>query len=258
MVYSSSHTHHTGQAPMVWLTCYRSTWMEPFFAFHSHRPRRSQPRQTRCSRGHERACLDYLYYGHFGVCFQSSSKDTIWLRQICQQGDNPVLSSTGLPMTASPLNILANLQICSCTELPSLSLREYSLLRSCSLFAQVFFETDQTVINFLQTTTGSSGSPSRYSNEGSMHRQYNECQSIISTSSKFCNILHLLIGWSMFYARNYWPQSFSHQYHAALLFPSGIVRTLQKSNGKWLGGLCHFRLPHNGKRLHVLATKNCL
>ena len=77
-------------------------------------------------------------------------------------------SSTGDPITASSSKISVSCRMCSCTDSPSLSLREYSLFRSCSLLAQVFFWNWSD--SFLQTATGSSGSPTKYSNEGSTDR----------------------------------------------------------------------------------------
>ena len=44
-----------------------------------------------------------------------------------------------------------------------------------------------------------------------------ECQGSFSMSSNLCDILNLIIGWSLLCARNYGPQFFSHQHHDSIV-----------------------------------------
>ena len=77
-------------------------------------------------------------------------------------------SDTGSSITDSDSNVSVIDLMCFYTDSPSHRRNEYNLRRSSSLFAHDFFW--NWLANFFHTSTGLSGSPIRYNNEGCTER----------------------------------------------------------------------------------------
>ena len=77
-------------------------------------------------------------------------------------------SLTGSPITDNDSNVSVNDLMCFCTDSPPFKRNEYNFRRNSSLFAQDFFSNWSA--SFFHTTTGLSGSPMRYNNDGATER----------------------------------------------------------------------------------------